>query len=273
MAESRGTLVVTVRNADCGKVLPGASIIMTCGKGSCTGITGEDGCVTFSVPTPSIANSYTSNPRERPYEAVNLRIVLPGYVTVSIVGEQIFPGEITRQTVMMGTLDRPATDGKPMELERVIVIPEHQLYTGDDAPQVNPSPNAERITSGRANSTAAPAVAVSKQGTLPETVRVHLGTPDTDAKTETVPLRYYIKNVACSELYPTWPEHVQRCNIAEQVAQTLNRIRNKRYHSQGYDFDITNSPLYDRQYVPERGLFDRTCNLVDDYFDNYGSGR
>lgn len=263
MAESRGTLVVTVRDADCGKVLQGASIILTGECGSCTGISNSEGCVTFSVPTPALINSFTPKPRERPYEAVNLRIVMAGYVTVSIVGEQIFSGETTRQTVMMGALDIPAADGKPMQLERVIVIPEHHLYSASDTPRVEQSSDAELVPSKQTS-----AVEAMRKVSLPETVRVHLGPPDAEAKTVTVPFRSYVKNVACSELYPTWPEHTLRTNVAGQVSQVLGRLRSKRYPSQGYDFDVTDSPACDQRYVHERGLFDRTCDAVDDYLDN-----
>lgn len=256
--------MVTVRDADCGKVLPGASIILTGECGSCTGISDSEGCVTFSVPTPALVNSFTPKPRERPYEAVNLRIVMAGYVTVSIVGEQVFTSETTRQTVMMGTLDVPAADGKPMELERVIVIPEHHLYTSGSTPRVEQPPEAELVPS---KCTPA-AVETMRKVSLPETVRVHLGPPDADAKTVTVPFRSYVKNVASSELYPTWPEHALRTNVAEQVSRTLGRLRSKHYPSQGYDFDVTDSPAYDLQYIHERGLFDRTCDIADDYLDN-----
>ena len=269
MAESRGILVVTIRNADCGKVLQGATVSMSCDRGSCTGVSDTDGVVSFSIPTPAVANSYTPNPRERPYTAVDLRIVLAGYVTVSIVGEQIFPSETTRQTVMMGTLDRPAEDGTPMQLERVIVIPQHHLYTGSDEPRVE---NPVELEPARSKSPEA--LPTMKEAQVPSTVRVHLGPPDADAQTVNVPFSEYMKNVASSELYPTWPEQSLRSNVAKQASLVLDRLRNSRYPSQGYDFDVTNSPAYDLQYVHERGLFDRTSRAVDDWLyengDPYG---
>ena len=259
MAESRGILVVTIRNADCGKVLQGATVSMSCDRGSCTGVSDTDGVVSFSIPTPAVANSYTPNPRERPYTAVDLRIVLAGYVTVSLVGEQIFPSETTRQTVMMGTLDRPNEEGAPMQLERVIVIPQHSLYTGSDEPRVENLLEPEPATKKPPE-----AVPTAKEGQAPSTVRVHLGPPDADAQTVTVPFSEYLKNVASSELYPTWPEKSLRTHIEKQASVALNRLRTNRYPSRGYAFDFTDSPPHDPQYVHERGLFDRIGKIVDD---------
>ena len=91
MAESRGTLEITVLTAD-GGVLEGATVILTgISRGSMTEISNGEGFATFSVPTGAVANSLTPNPRERPYVTVDIRIVLRGFITVSIIGEQIFP--------------------------------------------------------------------------------------------------------------------------------------------------------------------------------------
>lgn len=252
--------MVTIRNADCGKVLQGAAVSMSCDRGSCTGVSDTDGVVSFSIPTPALANSYTPNPRERPYTAVDLRIVLAGYVTVSVVGEQIFPGETTRQTVMMGTLDRPGEEGTPMQLERVIVIPQHHLYTGTDEPRVENLTELDPMPSSSSET-----LPTMKETQAPSTIRVHLGPPDADAPTVTVPFSEYMKNVASSELYPTWPEQSLRTNIEKQAAFAKKRLQSNWYPSRGYDFDVTNSPTRDLQYVHERGLFDRIGRTVDDW--------
>ncbi|MCH5182686.1 MAG: hypothetical protein J1E00_00790 [Oscillospiraceae bacterium] len=267
MAESRGILVVTIRNADCGRVLQGATVSMSCERGSCTGVSDTNGVVSFSIPTPSVANSYTPKPRERPYTAVDLRIVLAGYVTVSIVGEQVFSSETTRQTVMMGTLDRPSEDGTPMQLERVIVIPQHHLYTGSDEPRVENLSEPEP-----ASSNSPEALPAMKRAPLPSAIRVHEGPPDAEAPTVKVPFSEYMKNVASSQLYPTWPEQSLRNNIEKLAALVLDRLRTNQYPSQGYAFDITDSPAYDLQYVHDRGLFDRICRLVDEWLSENGGG-
>ena len=76
---------------------------------------------------------------------------------------------------------------------------------------------------------------------VPEMITVHLGPPDSPAENVTVSFPDYIKNVASSEIYPTWPENAVRANIYAQISYTLNRIYTEWYRSKGYDFDITNS--------------------------------
>lgn len=105
---------------------------------------------------------------------------------------------------------------------------------------------------------------------IPEMITVHLGRPeDSSARNVTVPFPYYIKNVASSEIYPTWPENAIRANIYAQVSFALNRIYTEWYRSQGYDFDITNSTAFDQAYVDGREIFDNVGNLVDELFDDY----
>lgn len=104
---------------------------------------------------------------------------------------------------------------------------------------------------------------------IPETITVHLGTPQQYAENVTVPFVQYIKNVASSEIYPTWPEAAIRANILAQISFALNRIYTEHYPSQGYDFDITNSTQYDQKYIHNRDVFDNISKIVDDIFNNY----
>ena len=105
---------------------------------------------------------------------------------------------------------------------------------------------------------------------IPETITVHLGRPnDTTAENVTIPFTDYIKNVASSELYPTWPENALRANIYAIISFTLNRIFTEWYPSQGYDFDITNSTQYDQSFVYGRDIYDPINRIVDNIFNNY----
>lgn len=105
---------------------------------------------------------------------------------------------------------------------------------------------------------------------IPDQITVHLGHPDdASAPNVTVPFPDYIKNVASSEIYPTWPESALRANIYAQVSFALNRIYTEWYRSRGYDFDITNSTQFDQSYVPGRDYFENISKLVDDLFDDY----
>ncbi|MEE0928263.1 MAG: peptidoglycan-binding protein [Acutalibacteraceae bacterium] len=105
--------------------------------------------------------------------------------------------------------------------------------------------------------------------TIPETITVHLGPPDSDAENITVPFADYVKNVASSEIYPSWPEEALRANIYAITTYALNRIYNEWYPSRGYNFDITNSTRYDQAFVPDRDIFENISTIVDNLFNDY----
>lgn len=104
---------------------------------------------------------------------------------------------------------------------------------------------------------------------IPEMITVHLGAPDAPAANVTIPFADYIKNVASSEIYPTWPEEAIRANILAQISFALNRVYTEYYRSRGYDFDITNSTAYDQSFVNGREIFENISRLVDDIFNQY----
>ena len=104
---------------------------------------------------------------------------------------------------------------------------------------------------------------------VPEIITVHLGAPDQPARNIQVPFSDYIKNVASSEIYPTWPENAIRANILAQITYALNRIYTEWYPAQGYDFDITNSTRYDQSFVEGRDIYDNISRIVDDIFNDY----
>ena len=104
---------------------------------------------------------------------------------------------------------------------------------------------------------------------IPETIRVHLGPPDSQAETVTVSFPDYIKNVASSEIYPTWPENALRANIYAIISYALNRVYTEWYPSMGYDFDITNSTAYDMSFVNGRNVFEDISRIVDEIFNDY----
>ena len=104
---------------------------------------------------------------------------------------------------------------------------------------------------------------------IPETITVHLGTPDSNAPDVTVGFSSYIKNVASSEIYPTWPENALRANIYAIVSFALNRIYTEWYRSRGYDFDITATTQYDQKFINGREYFENISHLVDELFNDY----
>ncbi len=104
---------------------------------------------------------------------------------------------------------------------------------------------------------------------IPNNITVHLGPPASNARNVTVPFVDYLKNVASSEIYPTWPESALRANIYAQISFALNRIYTEWYPSRGYNFDITNSTAYDQSFVEGRDFFESVSQIVDDIFNNY----
>ena len=104
---------------------------------------------------------------------------------------------------------------------------------------------------------------------VPNNITIHLGKPSEASKNITVPFTDYIKNVASSELYPTWPDSALRANIYAIISFTLNRIYNEWYRSKGYNFDITSSPAYDQTFSENRSIYQNISDIVDDIFNDY----
>ena len=104
---------------------------------------------------------------------------------------------------------------------------------------------------------------------IPQRITVHLGTPNSDAENVTVSFPDYVKNVASSEIYPTWDESALRANILAITSFALNRVYTEWYRSRGYDFDITNSTAYDQYFVKGRSIFENISRLADELFNDY----
>lgn len=104
---------------------------------------------------------------------------------------------------------------------------------------------------------------------IPQTITVHTGPANQWAENVTVSFPDYIKNVASSEIYPTWPEAALRANILAQVSFALNRVYTEYYPSRGYDFDITGSTMNDQKFIKGRSTFENVDHLVDDLFTTY----
>ena len=104
---------------------------------------------------------------------------------------------------------------------------------------------------------------------IPQRITVHLGAPSSYAANVTVPFIDYVKNVASSEIYPTWDESAIQANILAIVSFALNRVYTEFYRSRGYDFDITNNTAFDQAFVNGRSFFDTISRQVDTFFNDY----
>ncbi|MBP3306563.1 MAG: hypothetical protein J6L66_02985 [Anaerotignum sp.] len=99
---------------------------------------------------------------------------------------------------------------------------------------------------------------------IPETITVHLGLPDQPAENVTVSFPDYIKNVASSEIYATWPESAITANVLVIMSFTLNRVYTEHYRNRGYDFTITSSTAFDHKWIYGRNIFDSISVIVDE---------
>ena len=246
---STGELLLKIHNSQ-GDPIQNASIAVIGDNRAYTGRTDSMGEARFTLPTPPKESGYDPSSPLRPYSVFSVRVTAEGYVPVTVLGEQIFPESITVQDIEM-----PTPEEFPEMSEKRTVIPEHERYIGGMT--ANPSVTA---------ATYEPEI---RYPTVPETITVHLGTPNSGSENVTVPFIDYIKNVASSEIYPTWPDPSLRANIIAQVSLALNRIYTEWYRSQGYNFDITSSTAYDQAFVLDRGIFDNISDIVDELFTNY----
>lgn len=207
------------------------------------------------LPAPDAALSLMPNPPERPYALYNASVRAAGYLPVEIEGIQLFGGMTSIEPVELEPA--PAVRGQAEEVYR---IPENALE--EEEPRM-PESVPEEVPPGRPPR-------ILQEVIIPSEITVHLGRPnDSSARNVTVPFPEYIKNVASSEIYPTWPEAALRANILAQISFALNRVFTEWYRSRGYAFDITNSTAYDQAYVHGRNLFDSVSKITDEIFNNY----
>ena len=207
---------------------------------------------TVNIPlyAPDIDLSLEEDNDVRPYETYNVEMRLSGYEVLEIQNVQIFAEESSYLPLHPTPTRRQVFPGRS-----VSNIVDHHLLTNYGGNNQGQTPaNLGRILG---------------QVTIPTYITVHLGRPQNAAENVTVPFLYYLKNVACSEIYPTWPYEALKANIWAQSSLALNRIYTEWYPSQGYDFDITNSTAFDQAFVKDRNIFDSVAVVVNEVFNQY----
>lgn len=207
----------------------------------------------LEVDTPDIELSKNKDSDQIPYSVYDLYVRAPGYKDAVVEGVQVFSNEVSIQQVEM----IPTTKEREFleELEHNY-IPPHQLI--EEMPRVQVD-EKEPIFQSK----------VLIRPYIPEFITVHLGAPSSYAENVTVRFPEYIKNVASSEIYPTWPEHAIRANIYCQISFALNRVYTEWYRNKGYNFHITNSTAYDQYFIKGRNIFENISRIVDDIFNEY----
>ncbi len=188
----------------------------------------------------------------QPYAEYSIYVEAPGYEPKDISGIEILSDTASMQPVTLN----PPTSSLPSD----IVIPAHTLY--GDYPSKIPEAEIKPVNeSGEI---------VLSRVVVPETIVVHDGAPsDSTARNYYVSYTDYIKNVASSEIYATWPESTITANILAIMSFTLNRVYTEWYRNKGYDFTITSSTAYDHKWIYGRNIFDSISRIVDEIFDQY----
>ena len=206
---------------------------------------------TESVELPAPPFEYTENPGvTQPYSEYSIIVRAPGFAPVSINGIDIFSSRRSIQDVRL------------TEASQVVTIGPNTLF-GNYPPKI-PEASIKPITpTGEI---------VLDRVVVPGTVVVHDGVPtDPTASNYYVSFPDYIKNVACSEIYPTWPEATITANVIAIVSFTLNRVYTEWYRNKGYSFTITSSTAFDHKWINERNIFDNVGLIVDEVFADYVS--
>lgn len=205
---------------------------------------------------PPVELSLSPEETERPYAEYTIRITAPGFEPFVVSGTEV----LADVTAIQGIRLRPLSNASAGEQIETVTIPDHTLY-GDYLPKIAESEIKPVIETGEI---------VLSRVVVPQTVVVHDGVPtNASAANYYVPYRDYIKNVASSEIYATWPRSAIVANVLAIMSFTLNRVYTEWYRNQGYDFTITSSTAYDHKWIYGRNIFESISVVVDDIFDNY----
>lgn len=206
----------------------------------------------LTLDTPPL--EYSLEPQEnQPYSEYTIQVHAQGYEPVTVTSSELLPTIKSLQTVLL----RPLSSE---ESYQDIVIAAHTLFAEYPAkiPEAEIKPTDE---SGEI---------VLNKVVVPEYVVVHDGSPrDSTAQNYWVRYRDYIKNVASSEIYATWPENTIRANVLAILSFTLNRVYTEWYRNQGFDFTITSSTAFDHKFIPGRNIFEPIDRIVDEVFSSY----
>lgn len=227
--------------------------------------TGEPDQILEEVRTDSVGRTdmldleappeeYSLNPGSmQPYSEYNIRITAPGFEPLTISGAEILANQTAIQDIRLKPLTEP-------EAFQNVVIPAHTLY-GEYPP---------KIAEAEIKPVAQTGEIVLSRVVVPEFVVVHDGSPaDSTAIDYYVRYRDYIKNVASSEIYATWPTAAIRANVLAIMSFTLNRVYTEWYRNKGFDFTITSSTAFDHKWIYGRNIFESISEVVDELFADY----
>ena len=252
---AKGYLIVNVYSDTIANPVENATVTISKNDKEIVAInTNEDG-QTEKITLDTVDKSYSEEEQHetRPYETYDVSVTALGLTPTKIEGVQIFDEITSIQNIYLTSIDEN-------QLEDISEVTPNTLW-GEYPPNISEveEEKEEEI-----------APFVLREVVIPANIIVHDGTPNNlDAPNYTVPFVDYIKNVASSEIYSTWPIETIKANILAIISFTLNRIYTEWYRSKGYNFTITSTTSYDQRYTRNGTIFEPISNAVDEIFNNY----
>lgn len=252
---AKGYLIVNVHSDTIANPVKNAKVTVLKDENEVVTVTTDEDGQTEPIVLDTVDKSYTEEEQHeiRPYETYDVLVTALGLTPTRIDGVQIFDGITSYQNIYLTSIDENPE-------EETSQISPNTLW-GNYPPS---------ITESSEGNLEASSPFVLNEVLIPTNIIVHDGTPNNfDAPNYTVPFVDYIKNVASSEIYSTWPEETIRANVLAIISFTLNRIYTEWYKSKGYDFTITSTTSYDQKYTRNGTIFEPISRVVDDIFNNY----
>ena len=283
-----GKLVLNVRNDGDSLPIAGAHVILYNHKGkpmyeTHTDLNGNTDPLELEAPDKEL--TLDENYKLPPYSEWNVDIIREGFRTLHIKNVEIIDSQTSVLPVhlhpnLMGdtTAGDETIDITPMlpllpEVAQQILHQEDRTRQAVPASFMPANPHAvpaHHWDDGEMDAAVETAGRVQREVFIPEFITVHLGSPNNaSARNVRVPFIDYVKNVASSEIYATWPRNSLIANVHVIVTFALNRIYSEWYRSRGFQFDITNSTAFDQYYRPGAQIFQSISDVVDEYFNTY----
>ncbi len=247
-----GFLIIQVYADNEAQPVEGAKIKITGPDTNLNETTDESG-KTREIPLNAPSKEFSLSPQSdvKPYSEYNLSVSTPGLETAIIEGVQIFDGETAIQKVYLSTIEESLDETSITDIDPPVLW-------GDYPPKIKEDNNNNSE------------LRILPEVIIPEYIIVHDGIPtNTQAKNYIISFPEYVKNVASSEIYSTWPKETIKANVIAIISFTLNRIFTEWYTARGYPFTITSSTAYDQKYTHNRTIFKSISDVVDDVFNQY----
>lgn len=247
-----GYLIIQARTAHEALPVSGVQVrIMDSQGNSIYELTTDESGETQAIPLETLDKSFSQNQYFSgiPYTSYNVLAQAAGFNSLYVS-------------------DIPIFDGKTATLP-VSLIPMLEIQRSPSLGEITVGKPAVASSAPRRQEGTVTSPRVLRQVAIPNPITVHLGTPGSSAANVQVSFPDYVKNVASSEIYPTWPDASLRANIYAIITFALNRIYTEWYRNRGYSFDITNSTAYDQAFVYGRPVYDSVSRVVDQIFNQY----